>query len=88
MDQEHAKFVLATGFRHFWRGRAQKERMCVIIYFCTENTILSFKLFDRETFLGEGIFNRDDEVSCILQSCIHLLIPIHRSGRWSVHFTL
>ncbi|KAF8063490.1 cytochrome P450 monooxygenase CYP63 [Lyophyllum atratum] len=42
MDQEHAKFVLATGFRHFWRGRAQKERM--------------------ETFLGEGIFNRDDDV--------------------------
>ncbi|RDB21763.1 hypothetical protein Hypma_011093 [Hypsizygus marmoreus] len=42
MDQEHAKFVLATGFHHFWRGRAQKERM--------------------ETFLGEGIFNRDDEI--------------------------
>ncbi|KAF5370503.1 hypothetical protein D9615_010334 [Tricholomella constricta] len=42
MDQEHAKFVLATGFHHFWRGRMQKERM--------------------ETFLGQGIFNRDDEV--------------------------
>ncbi|KAF8646030.1 hypothetical protein AX16_007455 [Volvariella volvacea WC 439] len=41
MDQEHAKFVMATGFQHFWRGRAQKERF--------------------ETFLGEGIFNRDDE---------------------------
>lgn len=40
MDQEHAKFILATGFHNFWRGRAQKERM--------------------ETFLGEGIFNRDD----------------------------
>ncbi|KAL1742984.1 cytochrome P450 [Schizophyllum fasciatum] len=42
MDQEHAKFILATGFQHFWRGLAQKERM--------------------ETFLGEGIFNRDDEL--------------------------
>ncbi|KAE9397925.1 cytochrome P450 monooxygenase CYP63 [Gymnopus androsaceus JB14] len=27
MDQEHIKFVLATGFEHFWRGRRQKERM-------------------------------------------------------------
>ncbi|THV02579.1 cytochrome P450 monooxygenase CYP63 [Dendrothele bispora CBS 962.96] len=27
MDQEHTKFVLATGFQHFWRGRYQKERM-------------------------------------------------------------
>ncbi|KAG5652107.1 hypothetical protein H0H81_006281 [Sphagnurus paluster] len=42
MDQEHSKFVLATGFSHFWRGRMQKERM--------------------ETFLGEGIFNRDDQI--------------------------
>ncbi|KAF9466774.1 cytochrome P450 monooxygenase CYP63 [Collybia nuda] len=42
MDQEHAKFVLTTGFNHFWRGKMQKERM--------------------ETFLGEGIFNRDDEI--------------------------
>lgn len=42
MDQEHAKFVLATGFQRFWRGPAQKERM--------------------ETLLGEGIFNRDDDV--------------------------
>ncbi|KAF8639056.1 hypothetical protein AX17_001752 [Amanita inopinata Kibby_2008] len=42
MDHEHSKFVLATGFQHFWRGRAQKERM--------------------ETFLGQGIFNRDDEL--------------------------
>ncbi|KAF9004996.1 cytochrome P450 monooxygenase CYP63 [Cyathus striatus] len=41
MDQEHAKFVLATGFQHFHRGKYQKERM--------------------ETFLGEGIFNRDDQ---------------------------
>ena len=41
MDQEHTKFVLATGFQRFWRGHAQKERM--------------------ETFLGTGIFNRDDE---------------------------
>ncbi|KAJ7243899.1 cytochrome P450 monooxygenase CYP63 [Mycena haematopus] len=41
MDQQHSKFVLATGFGHFWRGYSQKERM--------------------ETFLGEGIFNRDDE---------------------------
>ncbi|KAL1719911.1 cytochrome P450 [Schizophyllum commune] len=41
MDQEHSKFILATGFQNFWRGLAQKERM--------------------ETFLGEGIFNRDDE---------------------------
>ncbi|RXW17143.1 hypothetical protein EST38_g8710 [Candolleomyces aberdarensis] len=42
MDQEHSKFILATGVQHFWRGRAQKERM--------------------ETFLGTGIFNRDDEI--------------------------
>ncbi|KAJ8515461.1 hypothetical protein ONZ45_g7112 [Pleurotus djamor] len=42
MDQEHSKFVLATGFQQFWRGRNQKERM--------------------EMFLGEGIFNRDDEL--------------------------
>lgn len=41
MDQEHCKYVLATGFNHFWRGTAQKERL--------------------ETFLGDGIFNRDDE---------------------------
>ncbi|KAF7334449.1 Cytochrome P450 monooxygenase CYP63 [Mycena venus] len=41
MDQQHSKFVLSTGFGHFWRGHSQKERM--------------------ETFLGEGIFNRDDE---------------------------
>ncbi|KAF8900848.1 cytochrome P450 [Gymnopilus junonius] len=41
MDQEHMKFVLATGFPKFWRGKSQKERM--------------------ELFLGEGIFNRDDE---------------------------
>ncbi|KAF9445140.1 cytochrome P450 monooxygenase CYP63 [Macrolepiota fuliginosa MF-IS2] len=42
MDQEHIKFVLSTGFKNFWRGRAQKERM--------------------ETLLGEGIFNRDDDI--------------------------
>ncbi|KAF7290302.1 Cytochrome P450 [Mycena chlorophos] len=42
MDQQHSKFVLATGFENFWRGYNQKERM--------------------ETFLGRGIFNRDDEV--------------------------
>ena len=30
MDQEHSKFVLATGFQHFWRGNAQKERMSVL----------------------------------------------------------
>lgn len=29
MDEEHMKHVLATGFNHFWRGRMQKERMCV-----------------------------------------------------------
>ncbi|KAK7443501.1 hypothetical protein VKT23_015674 [Stygiomarasmius scandens] len=44
MDQEHMKFVLATGFHHFWRGNYQKERM--------------------ERFLGQGIFNRDDETWC------------------------
>ncbi|KAG6837575.1 hypothetical protein H0H93_006989 [Arthromyces matolae] len=27
MDHEHTKFILATGFNHFWRGYAQKERM-------------------------------------------------------------
>ncbi|KAF7791588.1 hypothetical protein EIP86_002605 [Pleurotus ostreatoroseus] len=37
----HIKFVLSTGFNHFWRGRKQKERF--------------------ESFLGNGIFNRDDE---------------------------
>ncbi|KAJ6602667.1 cytochrome P450 monooxygenase CYP63 [Mycena vulgaris] len=42
MDQQHSKFVLSTGFGHFWRGHSQKERM--------------------ETFLGQGIFNRDDEM--------------------------
>ncbi|KIK65139.1 hypothetical protein GYMLUDRAFT_39531 [Collybiopsis luxurians FD-317 M1] len=42
MDQEHIKFVLSTGFEHFWRGTRQKERM--------------------ERFLGQGIFNRDDEM--------------------------
>ncbi|KAJ3574394.1 hypothetical protein NP233_g1797 [Leucocoprinus birnbaumii] len=42
MDQEHINFILSTGFKNFWRGRAQKERM--------------------ETLLGEGIFNRDDDV--------------------------
>ncbi|KAL4076590.1 cytochrome P450 [Scleroderma yunnanense] len=41
MDQEHSKYVLATGFNHFWRGTAQRERL--------------------ESFLGDGIFNRDDE---------------------------
>ncbi|KDR66926.1 hypothetical protein GALMADRAFT_258809 [Galerina marginata CBS 339.88] len=41
MDQEHMKFVVATGFHRFWRGFSQKERM--------------------ELFLGNGIFNRDDE---------------------------
>ena len=33
MDQEHAKFVLATGFQYFWRGNGQKERMLVICFF-------------------------------------------------------
>ncbi|OCH86929.1 cytochrome P450 [Obba rivulosa] len=42
MDSEHSKYILSTGFSHFWRGRRQKERF--------------------ETFLGEGIFNRDDQV--------------------------
>ncbi|KAG2002364.1 cytochrome P450 monooxygenase pc-1 [Coprinopsis cinerea AmutBmut pab1-1] len=41
MDQDHTKYVLATGFGRFWRGHAQKERL--------------------ETFLGSGIFNRDDD---------------------------
>lgn len=41
MDEEHIKFIYATGFNNFWRGRRQKERM--------------------EDFLGDGIFNRDDE---------------------------
>ncbi|EGO22856.1 hypothetical protein SERLADRAFT_471322 [Serpula lacrymans var. lacrymans S7.9] len=41
MDQEHSKYVLSTGFSHFWRGTAQKERL--------------------ENFLGDGIFNRDEE---------------------------
>ncbi|KAL0948004.1 hypothetical protein HGRIS_010626 [Hohenbuehelia grisea] len=49
MDQEHSKFVLATGFQQFWRGRNQKERM--------------------EMFLGEGIFNRDDEMWKMVCPC-------------------
>lgn len=31
MDQEHLKFVLATGFHLFWRGIAQKERMELVL---------------------------------------------------------
>ncbi|KAF9236778.1 cytochrome P450 monooxygenase CYP63 [Melanogaster broomeanus] len=27
MDKEHTKYVLATGFTHFWRGTAQRERL-------------------------------------------------------------
>lgn len=27
MDEEHIKHVLATGFNHFWRGTAQRERL-------------------------------------------------------------
>ncbi|KAF9220585.1 cytochrome P450 monooxygenase CYP63 [Gyrodon lividus] len=42
MDEEHTKYVLATGFNHFWRGTAQRERL--------------------ESFLGDGIFNRDDQM--------------------------
>ncbi|KAF9259726.1 cytochrome P450 monooxygenase CYP63 [Marasmius fiardii PR-910] len=42
MDQEHVKYIMATGFNNFWRGKYQKERM--------------------ETFLGKGIFNRDDDI--------------------------
>ncbi|TDL23414.1 cytochrome P450 monooxygenase CYP63 [Rickenella mellea] len=42
MDEEHMKFILATGFNHFWRGYNQKRRF--------------------EFFLGNGIFNRDDEI--------------------------
>ncbi|KAJ8090407.1 hypothetical protein PM082_019005 [Marasmius tenuissimus] len=42
MDQEHTKYIMATGFNNFWRGKYQKERM--------------------EKFLGQGIFNRDDEM--------------------------
>ena len=66
MDQEHAKFILATGFRHFWRGKAQKERMsvlaCAVFKECDS-------FHNRENFLGEGIFNRDDEV--ILNDSVH-----------------
>ena len=29
MDEEHIKFISATGFDHFWRGVRQKERMSV-----------------------------------------------------------
>ncbi|KAG6867246.1 hypothetical protein C0993_005269 [Termitomyces sp. T159_Od127] len=39
MDHEHTKFVLATGFNHFWRGYAQKERM--------EN-VLGVGIFNRD----------------------------------------
>lgn len=27
MDQEHVKYIMATGFNNFWRGKYQKERM-------------------------------------------------------------
>ncbi|KZT65711.1 cytochrome P450 [Daedalea quercina L-15889] len=27
MDEKHMRFILATGFEHFWRGVGQKERM-------------------------------------------------------------
>jgi hypothetical protein len=44
MDQEHSKFVLATGFNHFWRGKSQKERMYVSIsdIQCTGSNTLPF----------------------------------------------
>lgn len=29
MDEEHIKYLMATGFDKFWRGRRQKERMYV-----------------------------------------------------------
>jgi hypothetical protein len=50
MDQEHAKFVLATGFRHFWRGRAQKERMFDLI----QMSFGQFNLFLRQGDLSRG----------------------------------
>jgi hypothetical protein len=33
MDEAHAKFVLSTGFDHFWRGYSQKERMYFVFPF-------------------------------------------------------
>lgn len=36
------KFVLATGFQHFWRGRAQKERMSVYALLFSLGTFLNF----------------------------------------------
>lgn len=65
MDQEHIKFLSSTGFQHFWRGRAQKERMSVLCFssfFFFEFLLRTNKIFFRELFLGEGIFNRDDQV--------------------------
>jgi len=54
MDQEHSKCVLATGFGHFWRGTAQRERL--------------------ENFLGDGIFNRDDEKWKYVRQADHLTL--------------
>ena len=27
MDEEHIKYIFATGFQKFWRGKGQKERL-------------------------------------------------------------
>ncbi len=43
MDKEHMKFVLATGFQHFWRGRAQKERMSVHAFLFSLGIYLNFR---------------------------------------------
>lgn len=51
MDQEHAKFVLATGFRHFWRGIAQKERMFDLIH---TNVFWTIQLISHQGDLSWG----------------------------------
>jgi len=63
MDQEHIKFVLSTGFKNFWRGISQKERMYVATPLAFWKKILTGAAEFRETLLGAGIFNRDDDVT-------------------------
>ncbi|TFY78366.1 hypothetical protein EWM64_g5646 [Hericium alpestre] len=57
MDLQHTKFILATGFDHFWRGKGQKERY--------------------EKFVGDGIFNRDDEMwKMVRTSLIYAVVAV------------
>jgi len=68
MDQEHSKFVLATGFNHFWRGHFQKERMEAFLgggIFNRDDQewkthrVLARPFFSRERFSDFDIFERN-----------------------------